>query len=136
LIGNNASSGERDRRGEVLFIDARQMGSKISRTQIELSDDEIARIAATFHAWRGQEGAGDHADHPGFCRAAVLADIADADFALSPGRYVGTPIQEEEDGVHEARMIELVMQLADDFVESDQRKEEVKDALRAVGYDL
>ena len=63
LDRNKASSGERDRRGETLFIDARQMGSKISRTQIELTDEEIERIASTYHAWRGTD-AGEYADEP------------------------------------------------------------------------
>src|SRR5437773_6447025 len=55
---NKASSGERDRRGETLFVDARQMGVKISRTQIDLTNEEIVRIADTYHAWRGEPDAG------------------------------------------------------------------------------
>ncbi len=65
LDRNKASAGERDRRGETLFIDARAMGQKISRTQIELSDEEIGRLVGTYAAWRGQEGAGGYADTPG-----------------------------------------------------------------------
>jgi type I restriction enzyme M protein len=136
LDRNKASSGERDRRGEVLFIDARQMGSKISRTQIELTDSELARISNTFHAWRGQAEVGGYLDQPGFCKAAKLAEIAEADFALTPGRYVGAAVVEEDDGAHEARMADLVVQLADDFAESERLTEDVRRALKSVGYEL
>jgi type I restriction enzyme M protein len=86
LDRNKASTGERDRRGETLFIDARQLGRKISRTQIELTEEEIARIASCYHCWRGTEH-GDYADEPGFCNSAALAEIEAAGFTLSPGRY-------------------------------------------------
>jgi type I restriction enzyme M protein len=136
LDRNKASEAERDRRGEVLFIDARSMGKKISRTQIELTDEEIARIAATYHAWRGQAEAGEYADEPGFCKAATLEEIAKAGFALTPGRYVGAAVVEEEEGAFEERMSELVTQLRQDFAESERLTAEVKKALGAVGYEL
>ena len=66
----------RDRRGETLFIDARKLGSMIDRTHRELTDDDLAKIAGTYHAWRGDKGAGDYADVPGFCKSATLDYIA------------------------------------------------------------
>lgn len=85
LDAGKTSAGERDRRGETLFIDARAMGAKISRTQIELGDEEIARVVAAYSAWRGQEDAGgSYVDEPGFCASATLADIEANGFTLSP----------------------------------------------------
>lgn len=136
LDRNKTSETERDRRGEVLFIDARQMGQKISRTQIELTDDELARITGTYHAWRGQPEAGDFADEPGFCKSATLEEIKKAGFALTPGRYVGAATIEEHEGAFEERMNELVAALRADFAESERLTTEVKKALRAVGYEL
>ena len=79
----------RDRRGETLFIDARKLGSLVDRTHRELSDEEIARIAGVYHAWRGDPGAAEYADEPGFCRSATLDEIRGHGHVLTPGRYVG-----------------------------------------------
>jgi type I restriction enzyme M protein len=133
---NKTSSGERDRRGEMLFVDARAMGRKISRTQIELSAEEIARIASAYHAWRGQLEADQYTDELGFCKSATLAEIATPGFALTPGRYVGAAALEEAEGAFEERMAELVAQLREDLAESDRLAAEVTRALGAVGYEL
>ena len=86
---NGTAKGEklRDRRGEVLFIDARKLGALIpgSRKQKEFSDAEIAQIAGTYHAWRGEASAGAYHDIPGFCAAASLADIRQHNHVLTPG---------------------------------------------------
>lgn len=86
----------RDRRGEILFIDARNMGVLVDRTRRELSDDEISKIAATYHAWRGEKDAGDYADVPGYCKAAPLDEVRKHGYVLTPGRYVGAAAQEED----------------------------------------
>jgi len=86
----------RDRRGEVLFIDARQMGALVDRTRRELSDEEIARIATIYHAWRGERDAGRYADIPGFCKSATLEDIRKHGHVLTPGRYVGAAAVEDD----------------------------------------
>jgi type I restriction enzyme M protein len=132
---NKAPKGGRDRRGETLFIDARQMGRKISRTQIELTTEETARIAGTYRVWRGQPEAVEYADEPGFCKSATLAEIGDADCVLTPGRYVGAAIEEEDEGAFEERMRELVEQLLQDLAKSERLTAEVRRALGAVGYD-
>ena len=74
LDRDKASSGERDRRGEILFLDARQMGEKISRTQIELTPEEIERLASTYHRWRGTETP-DYEDEAGFSKSASLEEV-------------------------------------------------------------
>ncbi len=131
---NKASAEERDRRGETLFIDARQMGQKISRTQIELTAEEIEHVARAFHSWRGQDEAGEYTDEPGFCFAATLADIESQEFFLGPGRYVGAPEGEEEEIAAEERIAELTDALTEDFAASDAATNEVKRALGALGY--
>jgi type I restriction enzyme M protein len=133
---NKTSKDERDRRTETLFVDASAMGSKISRTQIELSEEEIARIAGTYHAWRGQPVAGGYADEPGFCKAATLEEIGVAGFALTPGRYVGAAIEEEDEEAFEQWVCELVTQLREDFGKNERLAGEVRRALGAVGYEL
>ena len=133
---DKASSGERDRRGEILLIDARQMGEPITRKQIRLTDEEIARIAGTYHAWRGQPDAGVYEDLPGFCRAASLDEVEAQGYALSPGRFVGAPEEEEDEVAFEERMAELIEGLSGDFKRSDELTDEVKKALGAVGYEL
>jgi type I restriction enzyme M protein len=92
------AAGLRDRRGQVLFIDARKLGALVDRTRREFSDADIARIAETYHAWRGEPDAGDYADEPGFCKSATLEEIRGHGHVLTPGRYVGAAAV-EDDGV-------------------------------------
>lgn len=126
----------RDRRGETLFIDARQLGQKISRTQIELTDQEIGRVADTYRFWRGTLDGFDYVDVAGFCQSATLAEIEAAGFALSPGRFVGAPESEEDEVAFEERMAELVDRLSDELAENARLAGEVRDGLSRVGYAL
>jgi len=89
---------QRGRRGEVLFIDARDMGHMESRTHRALSSEDVSRIADTYNAWRGDPDLPGFENAPGYCASATTGDIQSAGFALSPGRYVGTA-EEEDDGV-------------------------------------
>lgn len=129
------SSGERDRRGEVLFIDARRMGEAVSRKQIRLNDSELSEIARAYHAWRGQPEAGLYSDIPGFCRAATIDEIGEHGYTLGPGRYVGAPDEEEAEGSFESRMEALVVELSDELTAADALSVAVREALGAVGYD-
>jgi type I restriction enzyme M protein len=135
LDRDKASSTERDRRGQTLFIDARQLGQKISRTQIELTDREIARITGTYHAWRGATDT-TYVDQPGFSRSATLDVIQAAGFTLSPGRYVGAPESEEEEIAFEERMAALVDRLAEEIAEDERLTAEVREGLARAGYEL
>ena len=132
---NKASSTERDRREETLFIDARQLGRKISRTQIELSGAEIEKIAATYHNWRGTTG-DDYQDVPGFCKGSDLKEIEAASFTLSPGRYVGAPESEEDEVAFEEKMATLVDKLAEEMAENERLGGEVRRVMRDLGYEV
>lgn len=99
--------GRRDRRGQVLFIDARKMGELVDRTRRELTDAEIQTIADTYHAWRGEKNAGEYADVAGFCKSATLEDIRKHDHVLTPGRYVGAAEQEDDGEPFEEKMRRL-----------------------------
>jgi type I restriction enzyme M protein len=97
----------RDRRGQVLFIDARKLGRMVDRTHREFTDAEIARIARSYHAWRGEKDAGDYADVPGFCKSATLEDIRKHGHVLTPGRYVGAEAQADDGEPFEEKMRRL-----------------------------
>ncbi len=112
------------------------MGRKITRTQIELADAEVERIATCHHSWRGTETKLDYSDQAGFCKSATLAEIEAAGFTLSPGRYVGAPEAEENEIAFEERMATLVDKLADEMSENERLADEVRTALARVGYDV
>jgi type I restriction enzyme M protein len=112
--------GWRDRRGEVLFIDARKLGYLVDRTRREFSEDDIAKIAGTYHAWRGEPGAEPYEDIPGFCKAASIEDIRAHNHVLTPGRYVGAAAAEEDDVPFEERFAALKTKLEEQFAESEE----------------
>lgn len=117
----------RDRRGQTLFIDARQMGTMETRTLRVLSgreeyplppESDIGRIACTYHAWRGEPNAGEYADVAGFCNSATLDDIKKHGYVLTPGRYVGAAETEDDGEPFEDKIRRLTAELEEQFVES------------------
>lgn len=121
FLSRNKTNGRfRDRRGEVLFIDARKLGFMADRTRRELSDDDVAKIAGVYHAWRGEAGAGAYEDVSGFCKSATLADIQGHSYVLTPGRYVGAADAEEDEVPFTERFAALQEKLEKQFSESDR----------------
>lgn len=124
----------RDRRGETLFIDARQLGVMVDRTHRELTYEEIARIAGTYHAWRGDADAGSYSDQPGFCKAATLDEIRGHSYVLTPGRYVGAAAAEADGEPFDEKMQRLTATLNEQFAESARLEQVISESLRRVGY--
>jgi type I restriction enzyme M protein len=122
----------RDRRNQILFIDARKLGFMVDRTRKELTDAEIERIARTYHAWRGEADAGGYQDIPGFCKAATLDEVRAQDHVLTPGRYVGTEAVEEDDTPFPERFAALRAKLETQFTESDRLTALIRERLAAL----
>jgi type I restriction enzyme M protein len=119
LARNKGNGRLRDRRGEVLFIDARKLGYMVDRTRKEFSDEDIALIAGTYHAWRGEKDAGAYEDVPGFCKAAKLDEIKEHGCILTPGRYVGAADAEDDDVPFPERFSVLRQTLEKQFAETE-----------------
>ena len=124
----------RDRRSETLFIDARKMGSLVDRVHRELSDEEIAKIGDTYHAWRGDESAGTYADVPGFCKSATLDNIRKHGHVLTPGRYVGAAVAEEDDEPFDEKMKRLTATLERQQLEAAKLDAVIATHLTELGY--
>ena len=122
----------RDRRRETLFIDARGLGSMESRTLKVLSEEDIARVADMYHAWR--EMGGRYANVPGFAVSVATAEIAAQGYVLTPGRYVGTAAAEEEDEAFDAQMARLTKTLREQVAEGMAMDERIRAGLAGVGY--
>ena len=122
------------RSGQVLFIDARSMGQLVERTRRELSEDDIQRIARTYHAWRGEEGAGDYADIPGFCKSASKEEIRKNGHILTPGRYVGAAQQEGDGEPFAEKMQRLTAQWRQQRQEAARLDAAIEANLHALGY--
>jgi len=128
----------RDRKGEVLFIDARHLGYMKDRVLRDFSMDDIAQVADVFHAWKtGAEVNGTtYQDQAGFCKSATLDEIKKHDFVLTPGRYVGAA-DVEDDGVPFAEKVAtLTEKLREQFAESAKLEAEIKKNLAGLGYEL
>src|SRR5437899_10208459 len=107
----------RDRRGEVLFIDARKLGVMLDRVHRDLTEEDTARIAGTYHAWRGDKGAGKYEDIAGFCKSAKLEEIRAHAHVLTPGRYVGAEDIEEDAEPFEEKLRRFTATLEAQFTE-------------------
>lgn len=121
-----------NRTDEILFIDARNLGHLINRRTRVFSDEDIAKIAETYHGWRNMDG--DFEDVPGFCSSASLERVREMDYVLTPGRYVGLP-DEEEDFDFVQRFSDLKKQLEDQLSEEEQLNAQIRKNLAKVSID-
>jgi type I restriction enzyme M protein len=120
------------RRGQTLFIDARHMGYLIDRTLRDLTDDDIHKVASTYHAWRTNEDG--YQDQAGFCKTASLDEIAGHGHVLTPGRYVGAADVEDDGEPFEEKMARLTTTLQEQFAESARLEQVIRDNLARLGY--
>ena len=124
----------RDRKGEVLFIDASELGDMVNRRNRAFDDNDVRIIADTYHQWKLKDS--DYEDIKGFCKSAKLADIENHNFVLTPGRYVGIP-DEVDDGIpFEEKMGALTAELAAQMKEAEELDQEIKVQLAKVGFEL
>jgi type I restriction enzyme M protein len=156
LARNKRNGCFRDRRGETLFIDARKMGTLVDRVHRELTDEDVAKIAGTYHVWRGDkpsvrpepfakaqdrlrvsevEGRSAYKDIPGFCKSATLDDIRKHGHVLTPGRYVGAEAAEEDDEPFAEKMKRLAATLRRQTEEAAKLDAAIAANLKELGYE-
>jgi len=135
LARNKKGGGKlRDRRGEVLFINARKLGTLVDRTRKEFSDHDVAKIAATYHAWR--QGKGGYEDVRGFCKSASVEEIKSHNHLLTPGRYVGAMDIEDDDMPFAERFAALREKLNEQFLEAEKLTSTIRQKLAKVDVDV
>jgi type I restriction enzyme M protein len=147
--GRSAAEGEggfADRRGKVLFLDARKMGRLIGRVHRELTDEDIVKIAGTYHAWRefgvpASAGEGrlkaelrTYEDMAGFCKSATLDEIRAHGHVLTPGRYVGAADLEDDGEPFEQKLKRLTATLEEQFAESAKLEKAIRQNLKGLDY--
>ena len=127
----SGGNGLRDRTGEVLFIDARSLGRMLDRTHRELTDDDIAKVAATYHAWRS---AAAYEDIAGFCKSATVEEIRGYDYVLTPGRYVGVAPEPDDGEPFADKMTRLATQWRSQQVEAEKLDAQIEANLQSLGF--
>ncbi len=124
------------KRDEILFVDVRKFGQMVSRTRREISDEEISRIASTYHSWRAETEAGDYEDIPGYCKSATLDEVRRNGYILTPGRYVGMEAEEEDTEPFADKMGRLVAELHRQQTESARLDSAIKQNLGVLGFQM
>jgi type I restriction enzyme M protein len=124
----------RNRHDEILFIDARKMGTMVSRKNRELTGEDIDKISSVYHSWRTING--KYEDVKGFCKAAKIEEVEKNGFVLTPGRYVGSDFVEEDDGIFEDKMANLTKELSEQFKQSKELEERIRKNLENVGWKI
>ena len=133
--GEGGGEGQlRDHRTQILFIDARKLGRMADRTHKDLTDEDIARIANTYHARRGEQDAGEYADIPGFCKSAPLDEVRKHGHVLTPGRYVGAEAVEDNGEPFEEKMKRLTATLREQQAEAHKLDAAIEANLEELGY--
>ena len=134
LARDRTACGFRNRSGEILFIDARKLGRMVDRTHRELTEEDIARITDTYHAWRGKRHEADYTDEPGFCKSVALIEIREHEHVLTPGRYVGTAPKDDDGELLEEQLTRLTSQLHEHQVKGRELDIAIEANLKALGY--
>lgn len=125
-------------------FDARKLGRLENRVNRVFDDEDIQKIAETYHAWKGDsvssprvsEGSNKYEDIPGFCKSTGLEDVRSHDYILTPGRYVGAETAEDDDEVFAEKMSRLTSELNEQFAESFRLEKEIKQNLEGLGFSI
>jgi type I restriction enzyme M protein len=126
----------RDRPGETLFIDARDMYEEVDKSLNRLTTNQIERIAETVRAYRGEEDAGEYHDEKGYCKIATISEIQDQNWVLTPGRYAGVKQSTfDDEEPFDEKMGRLTEAIAGQFEENNVLEQQIKENLRRLGYD-
>jgi len=129
-----SGNGDRKREGEILFIDASEIGYMADRTHREFSDENVQKIAGTYHNWRDKDGS--YENIKGFCKSATLEELAKHNFVLTPGRYVGIK-DEVDDGIPFKKKISgLTQKLSEQMAQEKKLDQEIKKQLKNIGFNL
>jgi type I restriction enzyme M protein len=134
LARNRTNHKYRNRKGEILFIDARNTGALISRKNKAFTDEDISKISEVYHKWRNTDG--KYEDIQGFCKSATLKEVEENNYVLTPGRYVGTEDVEDDGISFEYKVAEISQNLSAHFKESIELQERIKKNLKKVGIEL
>ncbi|AYV68919.1 N-6 DNA methylase [Niallia circulans] len=131
---NKATKGFRHRKGEILFIDAKNFGNLVDRKHKELSNEEILEIANIYNSWRKESS--DYQDIKGLCKSAKIDEVREHEYILNPGRYVGVEELSEDSEEYELEVTRLTEEIAEYFAKSKKLEEEIKRNLGVIGYDI
>lgn len=126
---------KKSREGEILFIDVGQKGFMSDRIHKEFTDDEIREISRIYHSWKGSNDQ-EYKDIPGYCKVEKIESVIKNDFVLTPSRYVGIEIEEEDAELYDDKMKRLTKTLKEQFKESRKLEEDIKRVLGGIGYEL
>jgi len=136
ITRNKAARDHRERKGEILFIDARKLGYMEDRVHRNLSDKDIQKIASTYHSWRGEQGTEKYKDIKGFCKSVKIEEIREHEYILTPGRYVGTEETENDGEPFEDKIERLTSELAEHFAKSRKLEDEIRENLKGIAYEF
>lgn len=126
----------RNRTNEILFINAAEMGMMVSRKQRELTQEDIYKIANTYHNWRNAQPENEYQDEPGFCKSATIQEIRKNGHVLTPGRYIEFKKEEEDDATFEEKMKNLTAVLRVQMQNANEQDQKIKDNLASIGYEI
>ena len=126
-------SNNKERKNEILFIDAREIGHMVSRTLKEFSEEDIQKVAQTYHSWKGTNDK-SYEDIAGFCKIANLEEVKNNEYILTPGRYVGLADVEEDEEPFEQKMERITSELSEQFAKSKELEDQIRKSLEGLGY--
>ncbi len=139
FFSRNKTNGKfRHRSNEILFIDAREIGSMVegSRRQKELTEANLARISDAYHNWRSKNDHDQYKDEPGFCKSVNIQEVRKNNYILTPGRYIDFKEAEDDGETFDGKMLALTAELAEQMAKAHTLDQQIKDNLAKIGYEI